>query len=88
MPTQYLAKPVQAPLPGIPPFSSIVEVRIIDTTTDIHISSNLLSNEDYAGLDELHIPSYSFLVSHEPRHILFDLGARKDLQTYAISAFT
>ena len=35
------------------------------------------------GHENYNCPSYSFLISHGERHILFDIGARKDLENLA-----
>lgn len=35
------------------------------------------------GFDGIHVPIYCFLVSHGNRHVLFDLGVRRDWDNYA-----
>ncbi|RYP44066.1 hypothetical protein DL768_009435 [Monosporascus sp. mg162] len=38
---------------------------------------------EMAGFDGIHVPIYCFLVSHGERHVLFDLGVRRDWDHYA-----
>ncbi|KAL9083817.1 MAG: hypothetical protein Q9159_005541, partial [Coniocarpon cinnabarinum] len=52
-------------------------------STKIHFPLDLLFNEKIKGHDFLDVPSYSFLITHGARHVLFDLGARKDLENLA-----
>ncbi|TGO48408.1 hypothetical protein BCON_0241g00130 [Botryotinia convoluta] len=78
-----MSKP--APNLNIPPSSTTVSVRIIDTTT--HISGIPLSefvSPAISGHTYFSIPTYSFLVEHpSSRSLLFDLGVRKDWENLA-----
>ncbi|KAF7928488.1 uncharacterized protein EAE98_005544 [Botrytis deweyae] len=77
--------PRPAPNLNIPPSSTTVSVRIIDTTT--HISGIPLSefvSPAISGHTHLSIPAYSFLIEHpSSRSLLFDLGVRKDWENLA-----
>lgn len=77
--------PRPAPNLNIPPSSTTVSVRIIDTTT--HISGIPLSefvSPAISGHTHFSIPAYSFLIEHpSSRSLLFDLGVRKDWENLA-----
>jgi hypothetical protein len=65
---------------AIPHSNSTVSVSIIDTTSwAFKIPCSDLFLPRFAGLDTFDLCSYAFLVStHDDRHVLFDLGIRKD----------
>lgn len=67
----------------IPPSNSISTVRVIDSTSTIHIPVKLFMEPAIKGHEDLNCPAYSFLISNSTgeRHILFDLGVRKDYKT-------
>jgi hypothetical protein len=70
-----------APTVEIPPSHSTVSVSIIDTTSWAYkIPCGDFFKPRFPGLDTMDICSYAFLISHErlDRHVLFDLGIRKD----------
>ncbi|KAF7949651.1 uncharacterized protein EAE97_003160 [Botrytis byssoidea] len=77
--------PRPAPNLNIPPSSTTVSVRIIDTTS--HISGIPLSefvSPAISGHTHFSIPAYSFLIEHpSSRSLLFDLGVRKDWENLA-----
>jgi hypothetical protein len=64
----------------LPLASNIVTVRVIDTTTRIHMPVGSMFEPSIEGHTRLASPSYSFLVENEylGSKILFDLGTRKD----------
>lgn len=67
--------------PGItiPPSNSTVSVAIIDTTSWAYkIPCGDLFLPRFDGLDTFDICSYAFLITHQDRHVLFDLGIKKD----------
>ncbi|KAF6836765.1 metallo-beta-lactamase superfamily protein [Colletotrichum plurivorum] len=64
---------------AIPPSNSTVSVSIIDTTSWAYkIPCGDLFLPRFPGLDTFDICSYAFLITHDDRHVLFDLGIRKD----------
>ncbi|KUJ20708.1 uncharacterized protein LY89DRAFT_682407 [Mollisia scopiformis] len=69
----------------IPSSSTIVQVRIIDTTSHIEgISIAGFIEPHIKGFDTLSCPAFSFLIEHPSgRKVLFDLGVRKDHENYA-----
>ncbi|OAL33180.1 hypothetical protein AYO20_07497 [Fonsecaea nubica] len=83
--SQYLVPPKTPPALNIPPSSSTVSVKIIDSTSLIEVPIGLLFGPHIPGHDKLSCPSYSFLIEHGPlnRKLLFDLGTRKDWKNLA-----
>lgn len=69
----------------IPSSSTTVQVRIIDTTTQIDgIPLDAFIQPKIKGFDCLSIPAFSFLIEHSSgRKVLFDLGVRKDHENMA-----
>ncbi|KAI9744096.1 MAG: hypothetical protein M1818_002248 [Claussenomyces sp. TS43310] len=70
----------------IPSSSTTVQVRIIDTTSQINdgIRAEGFFSPVTPGFEMLHAPSYSFLIEHSSgRKFLFDLGVRKDHENFA-----
>lgn len=67
----------------IPPSDSISTVRIIDSTTTVHIPVKIFMEPSIKGHEDLNCPAFSFLISNSTgeRHVLFDLGVRKDYKT-------
>ncbi|TPX13509.1 uncharacterized protein E0L32_005980 [Thyridium curvatum] len=64
---------------AIPASNSTVSVSIIDTTSWAYkIPCRDLFYPRFAGLDTFDICSYAFLITHNNRHVLFDLGIKKD----------
>ncbi|KEF56962.1 uncharacterized protein A1O9_07152 [Exophiala aquamarina CBS 119918] len=76
--------PVPAPELGIPDSSSTVDVRIIDTTGYGKVAADMMFTPPLPGHETFVFPSYSILISnHEKgKHVLFDLGMRKDWETF------
>lgn len=79
----------QAEVPNLdmPASQSIVNVRVIDTTTRLHMPVGTMFDPPIKGHDMLASPSYSFLIEHEllGRKVLFDLGVQKEWQDQAPS---
>lgn len=68
---------------NIPPSSSVVNVRVIDSTARIKVAMNMVAPA-IKGHDILDCPTFSFLVEHPSgRKVLFDLGVRKDWENMA-----
>lgn len=69
----------------VPSSSTIVQVRILDTTS--HIAGIPLApfvSPEFKGFTHLSCPAYSFLIEHPSnRKLLFDLGVRKDPENFA-----
>ncbi|KAL9092771.1 MAG: hypothetical protein Q9159_000669 [Coniocarpon cinnabarinum] len=80
---EFLASPKTPPPLNIPPSPCTVDVRIIDSTTDINLPTSTLVVPSIPGHENFNCPSYSFLISHGDRHLLFDLGTRKDFENLA-----
>ena len=72
--------PVPGPDLHIPPSSSTVEVSIINTTTDLVSTSRSYAKPAIPGHEYSNLPTFAFLLHHIPtgKHVLYDLGARKD----------
>lgn len=81
--TSHLATPKDPYALSIPPSQATVMVRVIDSTTTIHINPELFWKPNIKGLDLVKAPIYCFLISNGDRHILFDLGVRRDWEKYA-----
>jgi len=71
------------PLISIPASSATSTVRVIDSTSTIHYPAHYFFTVPIASHSDLDGPSFSFLVSDSSgkRHVLFDLGIRKDWKT-------
>jgi glyoxylase-like metal-dependent hydrolase (beta-lactamase superfamily II) len=69
----------------IPSSSTVVKVRIIDTTTSINgIKLGGFVQPEIKGHTVLDCPAFAFLIEHESgRKLLFDLGVRKDHENLA-----
>ena len=69
----------------IPASSNIVTIRVIDTTTRLHMSVGTMFDPPVKGHVKLASPSYLFLIEHERlgSKILFDLGVQKQWQDQA-----
>ena len=81
-PGSYLVAPEQAPELAIPSSSSTVDVRIIDSTARGKGPSQVLLQPVLPGQEVFEFPCFAFLISHtqgdQTKHVLFDLGVRKD----------
>ncbi|KAK2812434.1 hypothetical protein FQN50_001435 [Emmonsiellopsis sp. PD_5] len=75
---EYLVSPKPAPDSNIPQSNSTVTVRVIDSTSTLQFDSDVPWNPRIKGLDPVKIPIYCFLISNGNRHVLFDLGIRRD----------
>ena len=68
----------------IPPSTHTVGVKIIDTTTHMHIPVSVFNGDKIDGHDFLDAPAWSFLIEHESgKKVLFDLGLRADLDGFS-----
>ncbi|KAK8124344.1 Metallo-hydrolase/oxidoreductase [Apiospora kogelbergensis] len=79
----YLAQPKLPPPLHIPSSSATVTVKVIDSTTSLYLDPPLFWRPEIKGLQGLNVPIYCFLISHGERHVLFDLGVRRDWDQYA-----
>jgi glyoxylase-like metal-dependent hydrolase (beta-lactamase superfamily II) len=77
------AAPEPPPALNIPPSTSTVTISCIDTTSTVFLSPSFVVEPAIEGHDELVCPDYAFLIEHKGLRILFDLGARKDIDAYA-----
>jgi glyoxylase-like metal-dependent hydrolase (beta-lactamase superfamily II) len=82
---QKFVTPTAVPSPAlnIPPSTFIVTLSCIDTTSTVFLSPSFVVEPAIKGHDELVCPNYAFLIEHEGTNILFDLGAKKDLDGYS-----
>ncbi|KAL8720219.1 MAG: hypothetical protein Q9225_002881 [Loekoesia sp. 1 TL-2023] len=78
-----LVQPKAAPSLQIPPFSSTVTVRVIDSTTKLQINPEIFWHPRISDLKPFQAPIFCFLISNGDRHIVFDLGVRRDWEYYA-----
>ncbi|KAI9812415.1 MAG: hypothetical protein M1827_004646 [Pycnora praestabilis] len=80
-------KPQQHPALHLPSSSSTVEVKIINTTTDIVVPAEAFVQPVIKGHEKLNLPTFAFLVENKKlgRTILFDCGCRKDWWNFAPS---
>ncbi|KAK4234658.1 beta-lactamase-like protein [Achaetomium macrosporum] len=78
-----LCEPAPAPELNIPDSECTVDVRVMDTGTLLYLNPELFWQPKLDGFDGLHAPVYCFLVSHGDRHVVFDLGVRRDWENYA-----
>ncbi len=71
---------------NIPPSDATVRVRAIDCLSDQVVDATAFVSPVPAGLTTLNLPTLAFLVDHARlgRRVLFDCGARKDHQMYAM----
>ncbi|KAF3020927.1 hypothetical protein E8E14_003880 [Neopestalotiopsis sp. 37M] len=77
-------EPMLAPTLDLPTSDSVVDVRVIDTKTLLAIDPSLfLKSGKTLDLQGLHAPIYCFLVSSGTRHVVFDLGVRRDWEDYS-----
>ena len=63
----------------LPSFSqAVVEVQLINTTTNISIESSGFIQPHIKGHEKLRLPTFCFLIKHKStkQNILFDCGAR------------
>ncbi|KAJ5285856.1 hypothetical protein N7524_001162 [Penicillium chrysogenum] len=70
----------------VPPGDQTVQVRIIDSTTRIdNFQLGFLMEPPMDGMEYMYpLPSWSFLIEHPSgQKILYDLGTRKDLDSFA-----
>lgn len=78
----YLVDPKPAPNLNCPPSSSTVTVRIIDSTAYVKGNAQIVVEPHIPGHGEVDCPCLSFLIinAQGSRHVLFDLGVRKDFE--------
>ncbi|KAJ3962610.1 hypothetical protein N0V92_000679 [Colletotrichum tropicale] len=69
----------------VPPSTSTVNVRVIDSTSQVGCSIEGMVSHTIKGHTWLQCPAYVFLVEHPSsgRKLLFDLGVRKDFKNLA-----
>lgn len=63
----------------VPASNHTVSVKIIDTTTDMHVPVSAFNGDKIHGYDFFDAPSYAFLIEHDSgQKLIFDLGLRED----------
>jgi hypothetical protein len=77
---EYVAEPKPVPDLKLPSSNNTCTVRVIDTTANGKGPAKLILSPHIPGHDNLEFPCFSFLISHEEKkkHVLFDIGIRKD----------
>ncbi|KAF8847000.1 putative N-acyl homoserine lactonase AttM [Acephala macrosclerotiorum] len=70
---------------SVPASPSIVNIRIIDSTSSIRVPIEGMVSHTIKGHSWLQCPAYAFLIEHPSsgRKVLFDLGIRKDFHNLA-----
>ncbi|OBT97313.1 hypothetical protein VE01_04732 [Pseudogymnoascus verrucosus] len=70
---------------SVPDSTSVVNVRIIDSTSSIDVHMEGMVSHAIKGHSRFECPAYSFLIEHPSsgRKVLFDLGVRKDFHNLA-----
>lgn len=74
-----------APVANLPPGTSTVAVRAVNTTTDIVVDAQAFVHPVQSGHERLNLPGVAFLLEHPTLHrrILFDCGSRKDFWKFS-----
>ncbi|EXK76953.1 hypothetical protein FOQG_18318 [Fusarium oxysporum f. sp. raphani 54005] len=71
------------PILEIPSSQHVVDVSVIDSTTDVRCPWGFFVKNPLPGHETLECPSFVFLVQHPSgSKILFDLGLRKDTEAF------
>lgn len=74
-----MVPPKAPPLLNIPQSDSIVKVSVVNSTSFVKLPIDSFLQPHYKGKDYLTGPTYCFFMQHSSgKHILFDLGIRKD----------
>lgn len=68
----------EAPGLNIPKSSNTCEISIVDTTTKITCPANTLLEPSIKGHELLNCPTVAFLIRHNGKQIMFDLGSKED----------
>ncbi|KAI2632153.1 Metallo-hydrolase/oxidoreductase [Hypoxylon sp. NC1633] len=76
-------RPLSPPALHVPASSSTVDVRVIDTNTRLYLKPGIFWTPILRGFEGPHAPIYCFLITHGDRHIIFDLGVRRDWENLA-----
>ncbi|KAH9905882.1 Metallo-hydrolase/oxidoreductase [Xylariomycetidae sp. FL2044] len=71
-------RPLPPPDLQIPASSSTVDVRVLCTNTRLLLKDGMFFEPVLSGFPTPRVPVYCFLVSRGDRHVLFDLGVRRD----------
>jgi hypothetical protein len=67
----------------IPASSTVVGVRVIDSTVRIRLPTAVFVKDQVKGHEFVECPAYSFLVEHPSGlKLLFDLAVRKDMEGF------
>ncbi|OAG37870.1 hypothetical protein AYO21_07976 [Fonsecaea monophora] len=69
----------------LPKSPSTVSVTAIDSTSRLAVPVSVLIGPPISGHDRISCPAISFLIKHAAtgKHVLFDLGTRKDLSNFS-----
>lgn len=67
----------------IPPSQHVVDVSVINSTTFVRMPLGFFVKDPLPGHENLECPSFLFLVQHPSgKKVLFDLGLRKDTESF------
>ncbi|CAK5278354.1 unnamed protein product [Mycena citricolor] len=71
---------------GIPESDATVDVRVFDVgTSSVTNGTGLILHPVPAGRETITFPLFAFLIEHQGKRIMFDLGMRNDTQNFAPS---
>lgn len=78
-------EPKPSPSLNLPQSDSVVEVHIVDTTTDMVVPANAFIQPVQKGHETMNMRTCAFLIKNEKlgKTIIFDLGCRKDWWNHA-----
>ena len=81
-------RPKANPPLNLPQSNSIVQVHIINTTTDIVVPAKAFVQPVQKGHEHMNMPTFAFLVENKRvgKTIMFDLGCRKDWWNHSPAA--
>lgn len=80
--------PKPNPSLSLPKSDSTVEVRIVNTTTDIVVPAKAFVQPVQKGHEYMNMPTFAFLVKNNKlgKTLMFDLGSRKDWWNHSPAA--
>lgn len=82
-------QPTLRPSLNLPKGEAVVDVHIINTTTDIVVPAWAFVQPVQKGHETMNMPTFAFLVQNKNlgKTIMFDLGCRKDWWNHAPHAY-
>lgn len=82
-------QPKPQPSLNLPKGEAVVDVHIVDTTTDIVVPAWAFVQPVQKGHETMNMPTFAFLIQNKNlgKTIMFDLGCRKDWWNHAPQAY-